>query len=281
MLLAIITGFAVVAVGLLAALQSKLIYHPRPYDPIDTMRLPTRTAQLEFTTSQGGQVAFYLAPKDSAIETPDFLWVYFNGNAGQALNWMSFADGNPDDRVGHLMVEYPGYGLSEGSPSPAAIGESATGALESLAAHLGVEVAAFRGKTGSAGHSLGAAAALIFATNHPVEKLILISPFTRMIDMARQVVGWPLCNVLRHRFDNFARLEELAESDAPPRVLIYHGSDDTIVPVEMAAELAASYPDMIEYHNIEGAGHNGVLGFLEPGIYEEMVRSSGGERSSD
>jgi len=65
------------------------------------------------------------------------------------------------------------------------------------------------------GHSLGAAAALQAGAVIPARQILLIAPFTSMRAMAKRSVGVPLAYLLRHDFDNEARLGR--SSDPPTR----------------------------------------------------------------
>jgi pimeloyl-ACP methyl ester carboxylesterase len=109
------------------------------------------------------------------------------------------------------------------------------------------------------GHSLGAAAALQFAERRPVERVILLAPFTTMRAMAELVVGRWLAGLLRHNFDNPACLRELQKRSPKPRVIIFHGREDTVVPVWMGRTLAAGAPEMVTLKEVAGAGHNDLL----------------------
>src|SRR5205085_1923334 len=85
------------------------------------------------------------------------------------------------------------------------------------------------------GHSLGAAAALSAADALSLTRVVLLAPFTSMTDMARRTVGWPLCYINRHRFDNLARLAALASRGA--RVHVFHGALDEVIPVALGFAL--------------------------------------------
>ena len=76
---------------------------------------------------------------------------------------------------------------------------------------------------------------------------------------SRARVGWPLCWLLAHNYDNQARLRELASRPHPPRVTIFHGSEDEVIPVFMGRQLASMFPRMITFHEVPGAGHNTIL----------------------
>jgi pimeloyl-ACP methyl ester carboxylesterase len=234
--------------------QASLIYHPRRYPPNSAHTLPPGWQALRFTTSQGEQTAFYKIPSQPLRR----VWVFFGGNGSLALDWT--ADRHlipPDDAA--LLVEYPSYGCCEGKPTPATILENSIAASQAFAQRLKLTPADFDAKLNIVGHSLGCAAALQFAARQPVERIVLFAPFTSMVAMARRTVGWPLCELCRHRFNNEARLRELSERARPPRVTIFHGSDDEVIPVAMGRKLAAEFPAMIEFHEVPRAGHNSVL----------------------
>jgi hypothetical protein len=124
------------------------------------------------------------------------------------------------------------------------------------------------------GHSLGAAAALQLASEREVAQVVLLAPFTSMLEMARRTVGRPLAQFLRHRFDNRARLAEVLERFPATRVTIIHGTRDEIIPVSMGRELAASAPDRIEYLELPDADHNSLALFHEEEIYARMLHPS-------
>ncbi len=250
---------AALAISILLLLfQRELIYHPRPYEAGAEARNPA-LVPLDYSTAQGRQRAFYLPPSGAPGQPPRHLWVAFAGNGSLALDWLDFLGPPPDPRDGCLLIDYPGYGDCQGAASPRAIEESAEAAFASLAQSLHTQPSALEANLNLVCISLGCAAGLNFAVHHPVDRIVLLAPFTSMRAMARRVVGWPLCWLLMHNFDNGARLGELAARPHPPRVTIFHGDDDQTVPETMGRQLAAMYPAMITFHEVPGAGHNTVL----------------------
>ncbi len=230
--------------GVLLIVQARLIYIPHPYPPDVPLRAGIE--RLAFTTAAGPQVCWYMPGR--AI---DRLWLCFAGNASQARMW---GDLLSDPPCGLLLIEYPGYGESAGSPSPASILAATEGAVTALRARLGT----LPPTLGVLGHSLGAATALQYAAVHPVQRIVLVSPFTRMVDMAARVVGWPFCHLLLHRFDNRARLDEICATAAPPPIELFHGTDDEVIPFAMGKALAEAHP-AIRFHPVAGGDHNGIL----------------------
>ena len=244
---------------MLALLQHKLIYHPRPYDSYEYAQLVgSEFEEIRYRTSEGEQVAFYRPPTAGA-KTPEFLWVFFSGNASLALNWAWLIQQAEAPGVGFLLIDYPGYGQCEGTASPKTILESAEQGLQETWALLGVSGNTGTPALGVFGHSLGAATGLQFAVRYPLRKVVLIAPFTSMEDMAALVVGRWGTPFLRHNFDNRARLQELLKRDPAPEIHLFHGTADETVPVSMGRELAGFDLQKISYSELPKSTHNSIL----------------------
>ena len=149
---------------------------------------------------------------------------------------------------------------------------AADGALLALAAHLGVALTTLEPCLDAMGHSLGAAVALDFANHHPqVRRIILLAPFTSVREEAALFIGAPLSHLLGANYDNRAALHELAQHKPPPRVVIFHGLEDGMIPIAMARELAAEFPAFVTFHGIPGATHDTVVSAAEDQILALMA----------
>lgn len=214
--------------------QDTFIYHPRRLVPGP---LPPGLERIVFHTDQGRQVA-YLQPPQAQHR----LWVLFGGNATVALDWQPYLGALPRGD-GALLLEYPGYGECEGWPTPARILASFHAALAATSARLGLPPGTLDQDVNLIGYSLGSGAAAVVADDCPhCRRLVLIAPFTRLADMARRQMGWPLCLLLRYDYDSIGHLRHLAARAAPPQVVITHGDADELVPPAMGRTLAAVVP---------------------------------------
>ncbi len=269
-----VVGFCLLYVGYLYTTQRKMIYHPQRYDEAFLTQLPASVAPLAFKTTEGRQICYYVPPAENVDSAPAVLWVMFNGNAVCALDWLDFINNFPDPAAGFLLIEYPGYGQSEGKPSQRGILESSEAAFATLAEHLRVDTKTLERNLNTFGYSLGTGASLQFAALHTVKKVVLIAPFSSMLDMARLTVGSPLNRLLIDRYDNRARLAELASGTNRPNVAIFHGDADQIVPFEMGKELAQLYPQLAVLYTCPGLDHGNILDEKRADVISLMTGSA-------
>jgi pimeloyl-ACP methyl ester carboxylesterase len=149
-----------------------------------------------------------------------------------------------------LLLDYRGYGLSEGAPSEIGVYRDAEAALSYLMEDLGFsieEIVIF-------GRSIGSAVAVHIAQEKSVNGLILISPLTSGRDVARsQGLNWAL-PIMGDPFNSLAKIKNVS---AP--VMVIHGERDEILPVEMGEALHDEARDGRGFFVIPGAGHNDLI----------------------
>ncbi|MDB6074840.1 MAG: alpha/beta hydrolase [Verrucomicrobiaceae bacterium] len=240
-------------VVLLLLFQEKLIYHSRGYDAAFLRGVNARP--LAFTTSQGKQVA-WLAPQLRA--PPEHVWLVFCGNGTVALDFEGYFGNSKLSGDQFVLFDYPSYGQCEGTPSPKTIGESIHALVPAVAANLGLTVDELRPKLRVFGHSLGCASALMAMEAYGIKNGVLVAPFTSMLAMGQKIVGWPMCNLLRHRFDNVAALERL-KAVGGVHLHVFHGTADEVIPVAMGRELGERFPGLIQFEAVQGARHNDII----------------------
>lgn len=253
--------------------QSKLIYHPNPYRvEYEQMLQRANGERIVYTTSQGKQTAFYIPPHAPTTGLPQTVWLCFGGNGSLALDWLYFSE-DWEARFAYLLVDYPSYGDCEGAPTPDRIRQSGKAAVEALAKRLGTPLEALQPRLALLGHSLGSAAALMVAEDLDVRRGVLLSPFTSMTDMGRIVLGWPLCYLNMHPFDNRRTLKK-ATREPGARFVIFHGTDDEVIPVRMGRELAEAHPQAVTFHAVKEAHHNDILSLAGGEIGRAMAETA-------
>jgi len=145
--------------------------------------------------------------------------------------------------IGVLLVEYPGYGRSTGTPSQKNITAAFLAAYDMLAARHDVDPS----KIVFYGRSLGGGAVCVLAAERPAAALILASTFTGIRSMASRylVPGF----LVRDPFDNLTVVRNFSGP-----VLIVHGRYDDIIPFHHGKTLqkAAHRATLLAYD----CGHN-------------------------
>jgi pimeloyl-ACP methyl ester carboxylesterase len=212
--------------------------------------------RLEFTTSQGRQVAYYLPPLDHPDQPPAHLAVLYPGIGSVALGWLRFIEPEAAPETGWLLIDYPGRGESEGKMDPAELYLNSEGALAALANHFGVK--RVTAELALLGHSFGSGAALQFAARHPVKRIVLVAPF----DTLRRAVAlksWLLALILPSQIDNRELIRNLLRGPNPPSITIFHGASDRTLPVRMGRNLNEVAPDHLDYREFPDDDHVGIL----------------------
>jgi pimeloyl-ACP methyl ester carboxylesterase len=247
-------GLALLGVAALWAFQERLIYPAPHYRAHELEALPPGLTALRDPASPESIVGFYRAPADGSSLRK--LWLAFGGNGDVALRWDAILAASATAGTGILMIEYPGYGARRGEPSRESLLAGSEVTLRALGSLLGTSVAELESKSSLLGYSIGSAVALDYAVSHPAQRIVLVAPFTSMLDMARRTVGSPLCYLLRHRYDNSANVRALLGRKLPP-LTILHGDADAFIPSHMGRELATLAKGHFEL--VGGAEHGDVV----------------------
>lgn len=186
----------------------------------------------------------------------DITLLWFHGNAGNISHRLDNIL-MLHQRLGAsvLIIDYRGYGLSEGRPSEKGIYMDAEAAFDYLASDLGLNV---ERDVILLGRSLGAGVAVEMATRHGVRGVILESGFTSIREMA-DASGSPLpiplvLALFEARYDSISKMGRV---ESP--VMIVHGDRDDTVPYWMAEKLFGAASEPRTLYPIRGAGHNDTV----------------------
>lgn len=167
-----------------------------------------------------------------------------------------------------LLIDYRGYGLSEGAfPSEEQVYEDAQAAWKYLTQER--QIAPERILL--YGHSLGGAIAIDLAVQQPeAAGLIVQSSFTsirEMVNFSPVLRLFPVDLLLHQRFDSLQKVPAL---QLP--VLFIHGMADRQVPFEMSKRLYAATPNPKQLYLVPYAGHNDVAD-VGGQAYQQAIQS--------
>ena len=194
-------------------------------------------------TSFGNVEAWFLPPVTDRNLSPAPAVIFGHGNGEIIDYWPQELRVFSRMGIGLLLVEYPGYGRSEGSPSQNSITEAFVSAYDVLSSRKDVDAS----RIVFLGRSLGGGALCSLAQKRPSASLILMSSFTSVRAFAIRYLAPSF--LVRDTFDNLAVVRGY-----PNPVLIIHGKRDAIIPFSHGQKLyqAAKKGEMITYN----AGHN-------------------------
>ena len=247
---------AVVMIGLgivahrMAILDKFLIYFPERELYVTPADVGLEYSDVYLTTADGLRIHAWHIPGES-----DTTLLWMHGNAGNIAHRVdNIAVLNRQTGLGVLIVDYRGYGLSDGSPSENGLYLDAEAAFDHLVTELGLDPAR---DIVLFGRSLGVGVAAEMATRHEVRCVILESGFTSIMGMARATrpdwLAHALVPLISARYDT---LSKVARIQSP--VMIVHGDRDEIVPFQMAEQLFEAASEPKRFHAVRGATHNDV-----------------------
>jgi fermentation-respiration switch protein FrsA (DUF1100 family) len=171
--------------------------------------------------------------------------LYFHGNADSAAQNLDLALGLSKQGIDTFLAEYRGYGGMAGSPSESGLYEDAAAAIATLERE-GIS----RERVVIVGRSLGSGVAVEMARRGHGRAVVLLSPYTSLVDVARRFVG-PMAPALV--WDKFDSLSKIGEVNAPIAVL--HGTEDGVIPCDLGRTLARATP-RARFIPLPGLGHN-------------------------
>jgi len=173
--------------------------------------------------------------------------LYFGGNAERIEDRRrDFSRWFP--QASTYLVPYRGYGASEGTPTEADILDDALAVFDQVHARQpGARIVVI-------GRSLGSAVASYVASKRPVAKLVLVTPFDSMSNVAQSHYPWlPVRWLLQDRYDQARYLTAYRG----PLLIVRAGRDD-VVPPASTNQLIASLKLQPQVLDLPHADHSSV-----------------------
>ncbi|MFQ5850203.1 MAG: alpha/beta hydrolase [Candidatus Binatia bacterium] len=179
----------------------------------------------------------------------DMTLLWFHGNAGNISHRLDNIRLLHDKVKIHIfIVDYRGYGRSEGSISEEGTYRDARATLQYLRSTKGLDPK----KIVFYGRSLGAGVAVDLAIREESLALIIETPFASVREMAKVLFPFlPIGPFLRTRYDI---LDKIKRVRVP--LLVIHGDQDDVVPYAQGKRVFEAAPEPKEFYTIPGAHHN-------------------------
>ncbi len=231
----------------LFSFQRSLIYFPQPsaFDtPSTTLTLPVPGAELVVSVRpHAGQKAL----------------IYFGGNAEDvSRNLSSFSGAFPDYAI--YLLHYRGYGGSSGKASEEMLHADAQALFDKVhAQHPNIAVV---------GRSLGSGVAIRLASQRPVSRLVLVTPYDSIQEIAaREFPSFPVRWLLTDKFESW----RYAPTIRIPTLLLVAEFDE-VIPRANTERLNAAFANGVaSLVIIPGAGHNTISSTVQ---YLDTMRAA-------
>ena len=233
LLLLLITGYVAACIVLFLAQRSFIYFPPHsaavPAPKTSTLAVPGAEIRISERPLQGSKAVIYLG-----------------GNAEDVSASLPLLDSAFPGRALYLM-HYRGYAGSTGKPTEEAIVADALALFDRVRTeHSDIVVI---------GRSLGTGVAVRMATLRPVSKLVLVTPYDSLGELAaRQFRFFPVRLLLTDKYES---------GKYAPRVkvptLILAAEHDEIIPARSTELLFSRFANGVASMKvIEGAGHNSI-----------------------
>jgi fermentation-respiration switch protein FrsA (DUF1100 family) len=235
--LLLLLGFGVSVFSTLGC--TSVFYYPRVantkfYDPAKFNLFPK---DVEITNSEGqGVHGWWFA---AATQPAKGTIIFFHGNAENVTTHFLTLAWMPEEGYNYLVWDYPGYGVSQGEPSPRANVDSATAILRWAHQNMDDRPLIIYGQ--SLGGNIALRAALDLKDQIPFKAVIVDGTFRSYRSIARQKaseswVTW-LLQPVAWLIMSDAYAPEHLERLAPVPLLVIHGQQDPVVAPRFGDEI--------------------------------------------
>lgn len=217
-----------------------------------------------------------ISVEDEWIQTNDNITLHgwWLGHQGEEKGTIFFLHGNAENISTHigsvwwfpkygynvLIIDYRGYGRSEGEPNLKGIQLDMASSLEWLFQHQDIDT----NKIVIFGQSMGAATAITGLVDSPyrsrIRGLIIEGAFTSYRELTRELLDqswltwlfqWPLSLMID---DTYRPIDSIRQLDDIP-ILIIHSRKDEIIPYHHGVELFQAAKGKKDFWSIENARH--------------------------
>jgi len=146
-----------------------------------------------------------------------------------------------------FLVNYRGYGGSTGTPSEDGLFADAVAVYDYVRARYP--------RVSVVGRSLGTGVAIYLSSVRNVEKLVLITPYDSIENVAKKHFPiFPISFLLKDKFNSASRVK-----DVKAKTLVLIAEDDKTIPRENSEALVQRFsPDQIVVKTLPGTTHSSI-----------------------
>jgi uncharacterized protein len=217
------------------------------------------------TTTDGVRIHGWFLPAPRDLPSSPFTLLFLHGNAGNISHRLDKLAVFHELGASVLIIDYRGYGRSEGKPSEEGTYRDAQAAYEYLTGKTQLREAALPQRGSSPpgaphleprsivvyGESIGSAVAVDLASKFAVGGVVLEEPFTSIGDVGQEKFPFlPIRLLARTKYDSLSKIGRI---NAP--LLMFHSRDDEYFSIRHAERLLAAAREPKRFVELHGS-HN-------------------------
>lgn len=229
-------------IGYVKYIENRVIFFPMKDIEFTPAFLGLSFEDVYIKTGDNIQINGWFIPAENA----KYTLLFCHGNAGNIGHRLEKIALLRKARLNIFIIDYRGYGRSQGKPSERGIYLDARAAYDYLVNKQGIapeDIVLY-------GESLGCAAAIHLAREAKAGALIVESGFSRGRDMAKRIYPFLPAFLFSDNFDNLSKIKKIKA----PKLFI-HSKNDEIVPLSLAKRLYSAAPQPKCFTELIG-GHN-------------------------
>lgn len=245
------------AVGaLLWVIQEKLIFHPVVLPANYQYKFDVPFEELLIRINKKETISAVLFKADK----PRGMALYFHGNGQNVEKYVKYLDVFRRNQYNVLMMDYRSFGKSTGKLKEQTFYDDALQMYKVARVRFAPWQIVIYGK------SLGTGVAAQLASVRDCKQLILETPYYSLPDVVKQFAPvYPYDYIMNFKFPTY---EYIRDIKAP--VVIFHGTDDWVVPQGSSEKLKPLLKPEDEYVTIPGGEHNNLAKYP---VYNQKMDS--------
>ena len=252
---------------MLAGCVERMFFYPDAVTYTTPARMGVRADEVTVLTADGSRLHGWFLPATAPVKA---TVLHLHGNAANISNHLPLVSWLPARGYNVLMVDYRGFGRSEGKPSLDGIVDDAAAALAYLRARPGIDAT----RLIMFGQSIGGATALrLLARDAAGVRLAVIdSAFASYRGIAREATSGgplaPLAALTAGVLPGADRdpITSLKSIQVP--LIFVHGARDSIIPAANSERLHTAAAGS-QYWSVPDATH--IMALAQPGAWREKL----------
>jgi uncharacterized protein len=243
-LLKIVAGFYFIVCILLFFFQEKLIFFPQKLEKGYKFNFNQKFEEINIKTNDNTLLNSILFKADSSKG----VIFYLHGNAGSLSSWGDVAKTYTDLNYDVFMLDYGGYGKSEGS-----INGQGRFFQDIQTAYDDLKTKYAEDKIVVLGYSIGTGLAAKVASTNNLRLLILQAPYYSLTDMMQHTYPIIPTFILKYKFET----NDYIKNCKMP-VVIFHGDQDEVIYYGSSLKLQREFKKQDTLITLAGQGHKGM-----------------------